>query len=105
MTTETPSPLPSPEELEQTVRLLSATAHPVRLAVLLSLDRDGPQSVGELRERVHMEQSALSHQLRVLRDARLVRGERQGKQVIYELVDHHVAHIVGDALSHVRDGS
>jgi len=43
----------------------------------------------------------MSHHLRVLRDARLVRTERRGKHVIYRLHDHHVAHIVEDAISHV----
>lgn len=98
-----PGAVPDAAELAATARLLSATAHPARLAVLLALSREGPQSVGDLRRHVDLEQSALSHQLRVLREARLVQGVRRGKQVIYELVDHHVAHIVEDALSHVRE--
>lgn len=102
-TDHSPGPPPSPDELAATARLLHATAHPVRLAVLLRLEREGPLTAGELLEGVDLEQSALSHQLRVLREARLVRGERSGKHVIYELMDHHVAHIVRDALLHVRE--
>jgi len=75
-------------------------AHPVRVRVLLALSRLGPQAVGELQSLLGVEQSALSHQLRTLRDAHLVVGERAGKRVIYRLTDHHVAHIVEDALTH-----
>ena len=50
-----------------------------------------------------MEQSAMSHQLRALREARLVRSTRRGKRVLYELHDHHVARIIEDALFHTRE--
>lgn len=108
MTTREPCAPPSAElptaaEIEATVALLSAVAHPARLLVLLALQRRGPLSVGELVELSGLEQSAMSHQLRVLRAARLVSAERQGKQVIYALHDAHVAHIVEDALSHTGE--
>lgn len=86
--------------IESVVALLSAVAHPVRLLALVALRRRGPLSVGELRDITETEQSHLSHQLRVLREARLVRTERQGKQIIYSLFDAHVAHIVEDAVRH-----
>jgi ArsR family transcriptional regulator, zinc-responsive transcriptional repressor len=92
--------LPSADETQATVRLLTAMAHPIRVRVLLTLGRNDPMSVGELQQCLDVEQSALSHQLRALRDAGLVVGERSGKRVIYRLDDHHVAHIVEDALAH-----
>ncbi|MCB9764588.1 MAG: helix-turn-helix transcriptional regulator [Alphaproteobacteria bacterium] len=91
------------EAVEATVRLLSAVAHPARLVVLLTLGRQGPMSAGALARLAGVEQSAMSHQLRVLRDARLITAERDGKRVIYQLADHHVAHIVEDALSHASE--
>jgi DNA-binding transcriptional ArsR family regulator len=45
----------------------------------------------------------MSHQLRTLRDAGLVRSERRGKHVFDELCDHHVAHIVKDAIAHASE--
>jgi DNA-binding transcriptional ArsR family regulator len=94
---------PADPAIGRTVELLSAIAHPVRLAVLLALRRRGPITAGELQELAGYEQSAMSHQLLILRDARLVETERRGKQVVYRLADEHVAHIVEDALRHVRE--
>jgi DNA-binding transcriptional ArsR family regulator len=92
--------LPDKSSLRGVVSLLSAVGHPVRLLALIALRRRGPLSVGELRKITDTEQSHMSHQLRVLREARLVRTERRGKQIFYELYDHHVAHIIEDAVQH-----
>jgi len=103
-TPETPS-LPEEESLQLVVDLFAALAHPARALVLLALGRHGPISVSALTRLAGIEQSAMSHQLRVLRDARLVRTERRGKRVFYHLHDDHVAHIVEDALSHVVEST
>jgi DNA-binding transcriptional ArsR family regulator len=95
--------LTADEDRDAAVALFAALAHPVRLRVLLLLDELDEASVSELQERTGAEQSALSHQLSTLRRARLVRGERVGRNVVYRLQDHHVAHIVRDALLHVRE--
>lgn len=95
--------LPDSRDVERTVALLAALAHAGRLVVLLALARSGPLPVGRLQALAGMEQSATSHQLRVLREARLVRAERRGKQVFYELHDHHVARILEDAVLHTRE--
>jgi ArsR family transcriptional regulator len=108
---ETPSPVPacaapaapSPEVLERAAALLQVVGHPVRVHVLHALALSGPLTAGELQERVGVEASALSHHLRLLRDARLVRAEPRGRHRLYQLQDPHVAHIVGDALSHVAE--
>jgi DNA-binding transcriptional ArsR family regulator len=67
----------------------------------------GPHSVKELTEALGMEQSAVSHQLRVLRDHRLVRVvDRVGRKRVYGLHDEHVTTLFEAALRHVvqRDG-
>lgn len=89
--------------LDATVHLLSAMAHPARLRVLLALGRDGALSAGDLVVESRLEQSAASHQLKVLREARLVSCERSGKRMIYRLADQHVAQIVQDALAHASE--
>ena len=92
-----------PAAVKSTVKLLSAMAHPARLIVLLLLDEAGTLSAGELQKAAGLEQSAMSHQLKVLRQARLVTSQRDGKRVIYQLADHHVAHIVKDAVRHAAE--
>ena len=89
--------------LERAVDLLSCMAHPVRLAVLARLHRAGPACVGELGSELGVEQSALSHHLRQMRDRRLVEGHREGRHVIYQLKDHHVGTVVEDALHHAAE--
>lgn len=59
--------------------------------------------VGELAEILGMSISAVSHQLRVLRSAKLVRGTKEGKEVKYSLDDNHVAMIIECGLSHINE--
>ncbi|MFN7143881.1 MAG: ArsR/SmtB family transcription factor [Myxococcota bacterium] len=94
---------PSEPTVERAVALLATMAHPARLAVLSWLHRRGPTSVGELVEGLGVEQTAMSHHLRLLRDARLVEAERRGKRVVYRLDDAHVGAIVEDALRHAGE--
>ncbi|WP_373696272.1 ArsR/SmtB family transcription factor [Actinomycetospora flava] len=71
------------------------------MRILLRL-ADGPSSVGDLAAAVGMEQSAVSHQLRVLRQLGFVVGTRQGKQISYRLFDQHVARLLVEAINHVQ---
>ena len=89
--------------LERAVDLLACMAHPLRLAVLARLHREGPANVSRLCDELDVEQSALSHHLRHLRSARLVVGEREGKRVTYRLQDEHVGCIVEDTLRHASE--
>lgn len=100
-----PVPAPDPVLLERTAALLQVVAHPVRVHVLYALAREGELTAGELQERVQIEASALSHHLRLLRDARLVRAEPRGRHRVYRLDDLHVAHIVEDAMRHVGESA
>lgn len=76
-------------------------ATPSRVQILGRL-RQGPCSVGELAESVGMEASAVSHQLRSLRQLSFVIGDRRGKQIIYALHDSHVAELLDQAIFHVQ---
>ena len=80
---------------------LQALATPSRLLILGFL-RDGPATVGELAQAVEMEQSAVSHQLRLLRNLGLVDGERHGRTIVYSLYDNHVAQLLDEAIYHVE---
>ncbi|MEA2370047.1 MAG: ArsR family transcriptional regulator, nickel/cobalt-responsive transcriptional repressor [Solirubrobacteraceae bacterium] len=76
-------------------------ATPSRVQILGQL-KHGACSVGALAEAIGMEASAVSHQLRSLRQLGLVVGVRHGKQVIYGLHDSHVAELLDQAIFHVQ---
>lgn len=80
---------------------LQALATPSRLLILARL-REGPLPATELAAAVDMEQSACSHQLRLLRNLGLVTGTRQGRSIVYALYDNHVAELLDQALYHVE---
>jgi ArsR family transcriptional regulator len=65
---------------------------------------DGEKSVRSLAEAVGISQSAVSHHLRGLRQMRLVRGQKEGRQVFYQLDDNHVAALYRQGLDHVLHG-
>jgi ArsR family transcriptional regulator, zinc-responsive transcriptional repressor len=94
--------LSDPLALDAASGLLKALASPIRLAVIMDLEQ-GPRCVHELLESLSASQSLLSQHLRVLRGAGLVSTERRGREIAYRLADDHVAHIVRDAISHVRE--
>lgn len=60
-------------------------------------------SVGELADNLEMSQSATSHQLRILKEKKLVKTRRDGKSVIYSLADHHVVNVLEQGLEHIRE--
>ncbi|MET9515199.1 metalloregulator ArsR/SmtB family transcription factor [Streptomyces sp. NPDC002994] len=80
---------------------LQALATPSRLMILTRL-RQSPCAVTELAEAVRMEQSAVSHQLRLLRALSLVTGARQGRRIVYSLYDNHVAQLLDEAVYHIE---
>ena len=81
-------------------RLMGALSTASRVRILARL-RVGPCAVGELSAELEMEQPAVSHQLRVLRDLGLVVGDRSGRSVVYGLFDSHVASLIDEALRHI----
>lgn len=78
-----------------------ALSTPNRLQILVCL-RAGPRTVSEIVAAVGMEQSAVSHQLRVLREHSILSMRRIGRTRQYALRDDHVAALIDDALEHVR---
>ena len=80
---------------------LQALATPSRLLILAHLQK-GPSTVGDLAGAVGMEQSAISHQLRLLRNLGLVEGQRQGRHILYDLYDSHVAELIEQAIFHAE---
>ena len=83
--------------------LFSALSDPTRLRII-SVLLDGEMNVGDIADRLSMTESAVSHQLRGLRQMRLVRSRKDGRQVFYALDDDHVAKLYRMGLDHVEHG-
>ncbi len=89
------------EVADRVADVMQALATPSRVLILAEL-HGGSRSVSELIAAVGMQQSAVSHQLRLLRDIGLVVGERRGRSVVYSLYDEHVASLIDQAVGHVE---
>lgn len=88
--------------LDAAGELLRALAAPVRIAIVLQL-RSSARCVHELVEALGVPQPLVSQHLRILKAAGVVAGERSGREVLYRLVDDHLAHIVLDAVAHAGE--
>ena len=86
---------------KQVATTMQALATPSRLLILSTL-QSGPATVSELAEAVGMEQSAVSHQLRLLRNLGLVDSERRGRHISYSLFDDHVSELIAQAVFHAE---
>lgn len=94
--------LPDSETLYDLSNLFKMFGDPTRVKILSCLQiRD--MYVGELAQALDMTDSAVSHQLRVLRSSKLVRGVKEGKEVKYSLDDDHVTKILEYGLTHVNE--
>jgi DNA-binding transcriptional ArsR family regulator len=103
------SPLRPGESLlrdEETVQALADTfrilGDPTRVRIVHALT-GGPLCVHEISERIGLSESAVSHQLRLMRSLRLVRGRREGRCVWYSLDDQHVVDLFQQGLRHVSE--
>lgn len=95
--------LPPDDTLYDLAMLFKMFGDPTRVKILSCLQlRD--MYVGELAGMLGMSDSAVSHQLRVLRSAKLVKGTKEGKEVKYSLDDDHVTKILEYGLTHVNEG-
>lgn len=81
--------------------VMQGLSSPARVQILDRLHRS-PCSVGELAETLGLGQPTVSNHLRLLRHLDLVRGRRDGRSVVYELHDEHVAALLRQVLAHVR---
>lgn len=92
--------MPDEELLFDVADLFKAFSDTTRIKILFAL-MGGDLSVTEITEAVGCTQSAVSHQLRNLKQARLVRATRDGKNIIYALSDDHVYTILAQGITHI----
>ena len=98
--------LPSPDLLTVGVEAFGALADPTRARIVYALG-SGPLCVRDLAIVTGVSESAMSHQLRLLRDRRVVKARREGTTVYYSVDDQHVAALLREAeyhADHVRQG-
>jgi ArsR family transcriptional regulator len=93
---------PTEEELYDLAELFKVFGDSTRIKILYALLNDD-MSVGEIAKALSMTQSSISHQLRVLKQSRLVRFRREGKNIVYSLADDHVYTIMSQGLTHLEE--
>ena len=92
--------MPGKEAVIQIAELFKAFGDPTRVEIL-SVLAEGGCCVSTIVEKVEISQSAVSHQLRILKQMHLVKARREGKNMLYSLDDDHVHTILQTGLEHV----
>lgn len=94
--------MPAEEDLYDLAELFKIFGDSTRIRILYALF-ESELCVQDISELLHMTQSAISHQLRVLKQSRLVKYRRQGKCILYSLADGHVRTIINQGLEHIEE--
>ena len=94
--------VPTEEELYDLAELFKVFGDSTRIKSLYVLV-ESDMSVGDIAQALNMTQSSISHQLRVLKQSRLVRFRREGKNIVYSLADDHVHTIMSQGLEHLEE--
>ena len=94
--------VPTEEELYDLAELFKVFGDSTRIKILYVLV-ESDMSVGDIAQALNMTQSSISHQLRVLKQSRLVRFRREGKNIVYSLADEHVHTIMSQGLEHLEE--
>lgn len=92
----------SQEKAQRMAAFFGVLGDPNRWRILSALALQSMR-VGDLAAAVEMSESAVSHQLRILRSMRLVRYEKQGRNVLYSLKDHHIFNLYREASEHIDE--
>ena len=94
--------LPSDETLQDLGDLFKVFGDSTRIKIMYALYED-EMCVCAISELLNMTQSAISHQLKTLKDAKLVGSRREGKTVYYRLADDHVKSIIAEGYEHITE--
>lgn len=94
--------MPKEEELYELADLFKIFSDPTRIKILYVLS-ESELCVCNIAEKLDMTQSAISHQLKILKQSKLVKNRREGKAVFYSLADSHVKTIMRQGLDHVQE--
>jgi ArsR family transcriptional regulator, lead/cadmium/zinc/bismuth-responsive transcriptional repressor len=104
LTEQVKAAMPGEPLQEDLAKLFKVLGDHTRIRILNALYRS-ELCVCDLTSILGMNQSAVSHQLRVLRDAKIVRSRKQGKNVLYSLDDAHISGLIRLGFEHVQEGT
>ena len=96
------STMPSEETLYDLAELFQVFSDSTRIKILFVLFRS-EMCVCDIASSLNMTQSAISHQLRLLKQMRLVKNRKEGKTVFYSLADDHIVTILGQGMEHILE--
>ena len=96
------SQIPEDEILYDLADLFKIFGDTTRIKILYAL-REAELCVGDLAELLKMNQSAVSHQLKILKQSKLVKFRREGKTIWYSLADNHVVTIIDQGMDHIQE--
>ncbi|SFU36253.1 ArsR/SmtB family transcription factor [Butyrivibrio sp. M55] len=94
--------MPSEDELYDLAELFKVFGDSTRIKILFALF-ESEMCVCDIAETLNMTQSAISHQLKILKQSKLVGNRREGKSIIYYLADDHVRTIIAQGMSHINE--
>lgn len=94
--------LPVEEEIQDLAEFFKIFGDPTRIRILFLL-KNGEYCVHDISTLIEMQQTAVSHQLKLLRHVRLVKYRKDGKQVFYSLDDEHIGAILSVGLDHLNE--
>ena len=94
--------MPSVETLYELADFFKIFGDTTRISILFALDGE-PMCVCDIAQMLSMTKSAVSHQLKILRQSALVKYKKSGKNVFYSLADTHVRDIIEKALEHIEE--
>ena len=94
--------MPDDDQLYDLAELFKVFGDSTRIRILVALF-ESEMCVCDIAETLNMTQSAISHQLRILKQSKLVGNRRDGKSIIYFLADEHVRTIIAQGINHINE--
>lgn len=99
---QTAIPLNADDTIGHLADLFRLMGDPTRLRIILTCLEE-PISVGDIAARLDSSPSLVSHHLRLLKAARVLRSERRGKQIFYSALDEHIRCVIDDMVAHIGE--
>lgn len=94
--------MPDTVEIDNLAELFKAFGEPSRLKILFALF-GAEVCVCDVAQSLNMTQSAVSHQLKILKQAKLIASRREGKSIFYSLADNHVRTMIAQGREHIQE--
>jgi len=94
--------LPSEDDIADVAEIFHILGDPTRIRILEAI-RTKELCVGDIAALMEISQSGVSHQLRLMKKSRIIKGKREGKLIFYSLNDEHISQLMDIALTHIHE--